>query len=97
MTESDIDMSDPDGHLLVSVIIPSYNAADFLPFSVESVFAQTYRNIEVVVVDDGSTDHSISVLEQLAAKYGERFKWIVQENGRQAKPGIMESGMHRVN
>lgn len=85
MTESDINMSDPAGHLLVSVIIPSYNAADFLPFSVESVFAQTYQHIEVIVVDDGSTDHSISVLEGLAAKYGERFKWILQENGRQGR------------
>lgn len=48
---------------LVSVIIPVYNGARFLRACLESVFAQTYRPIEVIVVDDGSTDDSGSIAQ----------------------------------
>ncbi|MDO9538335.1 MAG: glycosyltransferase, partial [Thermoplasmata archaeon] len=41
---------------LVSIIIPVYNGSDFLNSAVESAFSQTYKNIEVVVVNDGSND-----------------------------------------
>lgn len=49
---------------LVSVIIPLYNRQDTIQRAVDSVLSQSYSNIEVLVVDDGSTDHSIEMLEK---------------------------------
>jgi glycosyltransferase involved in cell wall biosynthesis len=60
----------------VSIIIPTYNRAHFLPDAIESVFAQTYRNWELIVVDDGSTDNTKEVVE----KYGSRVRYFYQEN-----------------
>ena len=49
---------------LISVIIPTYNYAHFLPRAVESVLAQTYRNFEVIIIDDGSADNTSSVIKE---------------------------------
>lgn len=51
---------------LISVIIPAYNAECFIASSCRSVFSQTYPNWELVVVDDGSTDATLAILNQLA-------------------------------
>lgn len=61
---------------LVSVIIPCYNHARFLPESVESALAQTYPHVEVLVIDDGSTDET----REVASRYGDRIRYIYQEN-----------------
>src|ERR1700757_37711 len=52
----------------ISVIIPAYNAAHFLPRCLKSVFAQTLQPAEVIVVDDGSTDDSADVARKLGAR-----------------------------
>jgi glycosyltransferase involved in cell wall biosynthesis len=62
---------------LISVIIPTYNSASFVAQSVESVLQQTYENIEIIVVDDGSTDGTEAVL----APYKDRVRYIKKANG----------------
>src|ERR1035438_4421395 len=52
----------------ISVVIPAYNAASFLPRCLKSVFAQTLKPEEVIVVDDGSSDNSAALAEELGAK-----------------------------
>jgi glycosyltransferase involved in cell wall biosynthesis len=53
---------------LVSVIMPSYNAADYIVESIESVLGQTYQNLELIVIDDCSTDDTYSICLELARK-----------------------------
>lgn len=52
---------------LVSVIVPAFNAAQYVRDTLESVLAQTHRNIEVIVVDDGSTDDTPEIVSEIAA------------------------------
>ena len=61
---------------LVSIIIPCYQQAHFLRQSVQSCLDQTYPNIEIVVVDDGSPDDVKGALQQ----FGDRVKLIEQKN-----------------
>ena len=49
---------------LVSVVIPAYNAANHIGLAIESAFAQSYRPIEVIVADDGSTDETAAVVNR---------------------------------
>jgi glycosyltransferase involved in cell wall biosynthesis len=65
---------------LVTILINNYNYGSFLNEAIESALAQTYDNIEVVVVDDGSTDSSREVI----AKYGNRIIPVMKDNGGQA-------------
>jgi amino acid adenylation domain-containing protein len=70
----------------VSVIIPSYNSAQFLPEAIESVLRQTYPVFEIIVVDDGSTDET----KQVCASYP-TVKYIYQSN--QGIAGARNTGM----
>ncbi|MGL6284411.1 MAG: glycosyltransferase family 2 protein, partial [Microcoleaceae cyanobacterium] len=53
---------------LVSVIIPAYNAENFIARTLESVISQTYQNIEVLVINDGSQDQTVNIIESFAQK-----------------------------
>ncbi|MEZ4694940.1 MAG: glycosyltransferase family A protein [Rhodothermales bacterium] len=52
---------------VVSVVIPAYNAARYIGRTLDSVLAQTYRNLEIVIVDDGSADDTLAIAESYAA------------------------------
>ena len=65
---------------LISVIVPVYNIMDYLPRCVQSLRRQTYRNLEILLVDDGSTDGTGQLCEQLAAQDG-RIRVLHKENG----------------
>ncbi|WP_375740451.1 glycosyltransferase family 2 protein [Pseudomonas boanensis] len=65
---------------LLSVVIPSYNYAAVLPRAVESVLAQATEEVELWVVDDGSTDDTPAVFATLGERYGARFQGVRQDN-----------------
>jgi glycosyltransferase involved in cell wall biosynthesis len=66
----------------VSIIIPAYNTAAFMPECLSSIFAQTYSDFEAIVVNDGSPD--TPALENVLAPYSDRVVYIKQENKRAA-------------
>lgn len=64
---------------LVTIVIPVYNGANYLAEAIDSALAQTYDNLEVLVVDDGSTDGGATA--QVARSYGDRITYVHKPNG----------------
>ena len=76
-------METADSNPLITVIIPVYNTEPYLRKCLDSVCGQTYGNLEIICVNDGSTDGSQAILEEYAAR-DSRVKALVQENAGQA-------------
>ena len=64
---------------LVSIVMPVYNVQAYLKEALNSILNQTYKNIEIICVDDGSTDQSLDILKEYAAKDA-RVRYIQQQN-----------------
>lgn len=65
---------------LISIIVPVYNVEEFLNRCVESILIQSYKNIEILLIDDGSTDNSSKICDEYSIK-DKRVKVIHKENG----------------
>ena len=63
----------------VSIVIPVYNGANYLSQAIDSAIGQTYENIEIIVVNDGSNDNGET--EKIALGYGEKIRYFKKENG----------------
>ena len=82
-----------NSHPLVSVIVPVYNVEQYLEECVKSILSQTYKNLEIILVDDGATDSSGRMCDSYAADDG-RIKVVHKENGgvsRARNTGIEKS------
>ena len=73
---------------LVSIIVDNFNYARYIRAAIDSALAQTYKNVEVVVVDDGSTDNS----REIISSYGDRVLGVFKPNGGHAS--AFNSGFH---
>lgn len=64
---------------LVSIVIPVYNGSNYLRRAIDSALSQTYPNVEVIVVNDGSTDNGKT--HEIAESYGDKIRYFCKENG----------------
>ena len=63
----------------ISIVIPAYNASNYLAQAIDCALAQTYPNVEIIVVNDGSKDEGAT--ERVALSYGDKIRYFCKENG----------------
>ena len=76
-----------DSNLKFSIIVPVYNAEKYIEESLKTYCNQTYKNIEIICVNDGSKDKSIDILKRIA-KNDKRIKIIEEENSGPARRAV---------
>ena len=76
---------------MVSVVIPAYNAEDYIRETLDSVLTQSYQNIEIIIVNDGSTDSTELILQEFAKAY-KQIKYFNQSNS-----GVSEARNHAIS
>jgi glycosyltransferase involved in cell wall biosynthesis len=75
-----MDTGKRDSAGLISIIMPCYNAAAFIEQAIESVLGQIYPDIELIIVDDGSSDESVAIAEQLASRNSGKITLLSQDH-----------------
>ena len=75
---------------MISIIVPVYNAEKFISKTIKSVIIQTYRDWELICVDDGSTDNSRRVIESFGDK---RIRVVNNESGQKGAAGARNYGV----
>lgn len=70
--------------IAVSVIVPVYNAQQYLRMCLDSLVKQTLQSLEIVIVDDGSTDGSTTIIQEYLAQYPDKILYLQKKNGGQA-------------
>ena len=65
---------------MISIIVPVYNAEKYVSKTLQSILKQTYQNLEVIAVNDGSTDQTRNILDEYGKKYPEKLRVIHTEN-----------------
>jgi len=69
----------------ISIVIPSYNKADFIEATLESIVSQNYPNLEVIIPDGGSTDGSVEIIKKYARKYPKIIQWVSKKDKGQVE------------
>ena len=77
----------------VTIIIPSYNYENLINDAIDSVLAQTYNDFELIVVDDGSSDNSVAVIESYVQKYDNIFLYTHENNSNQGLSKSVQLGL----
>ena len=69
---------------LISIIVPAYNVENYVAACLKTLIEQTYKNLEIIVINDGSTDNTLSIVNEFVSK-DNRIKVITQANGGLSK------------
>ena len=72
---------------LLSIVVLVYNTAEYLPACFDSLLGQNYRNVEIIAIDDSSTDDSLAICRHYEQRYP-NFRCLTQANGGGAVVGI---------
>lgn len=81
----------------ISVIVPIYKVEQVLKRCVDSILSQTYENLEIILVDDGSPDQCPAICDAYAKAGGPASKWYIRKMAALLRHGKRESGMLKAN